>query len=153
MAWEYGELPRQSVWLVIDVASGEYTMAAPPGSQLREIDLTTEDLVYESSVLVGVSQENVRYLEALLAQSGSGIWRQTSGDGSPNDDDGQVNGKIVIRFESMKAGEGTPEGELPETPIIGDVVAVVDALELKIGVHIIGGKAASTAEAGEEVAQ
>jgi hypothetical protein len=149
LVWDRGVLPRQSAWLVVDMASGEHTTAAPTGMSLREIDLGPASLVYEGEQVTGVVQEQVRYLEAFLAQPGLGAWRLTSGDGSPSDDDGSADGKIVVRFATMRSQDG--DMAAPESASPGDIVAVVDALELRIGVYSLTGDEKAARQSGVEV--
>ena len=152
LVWEEGALPYQSVWVVVDSLTGEYAYGVPPGMSLREIVIGLSDLVIDqtSGEVVGVNQSHCRYLEGLLVSPGAGVWAITSGDGPPNDGDGVADGKIMIHFQQMRTSSGSLDA--PEYAGPGDIVVVVDALELRIGVYRIGDKAA-LAGAEEEVSR
>ena len=144
LVWKRGNLPYQSVWIVIDSRNGKYASSVPPSMTRREVALRVEDLVRESNDVIGVVQQQRRYVEVLLSHPGFGVWGTTTGDGGSNDADGEANGRIHINFEQMQPIHTSSQA--PRVMPNGGIIAIIDGLSLEFGVSRVsgGGHNAST---------
>ena len=84
-------IPVSSVWAVVDLQTGQATLAAPEDFGVRRIPLgrsaipkTADQLTFDSS-----------YLDLLYVHAGLGVWTWHGTDGGNNDEDG-ANGKTTI---------------------------------------------------------
>lgn len=137
------ELPaaiaERSVWVVVDVESGEVALASPEGFPLRQVEFPGRGVGQSRRFL----RDERRFLEILVvrpaaavpagkdAASESGAWGRSFGDGGEDDGDGELDGKIEAVLERLR-----PIGESPALPpeilMPGDVVVAVDPVTLEI---------------------
>jgi hypothetical protein len=124
-------VPEQSLWAVVDMASGEYALASPLEGPLREVD-PPRGLV---GALVGRGHldEQRQRLEVLVVRPGedteSGAWSGGLDDGGPGDGDGARDGNARLRLEGLVPIEEGRAGPPPSFRA-GDVVVVGNADEL-----------------------
>ena len=135
--WEYGDLPYQSVWIVIDSRNNKFAAGSPPRMIDKDVGITLDDLVRDGNNIIGIVQHQRRYLEALLTHPGFGVWSMTTGDGVPGDNDGQANGRIEIAFDAMKPLHGSSPA--PSIVPNGGIIAFIDGLTLEYGVSRVTG--------------
>jgi hypothetical protein len=121
-------VPLQSIWVAVDLATGEAAVATPEGYPLREASAAPgrggepgrPDWV----------EEGREILEILVVRPGKGAWGLTVGDGGENDDDGRGDGRItaaLARLRALGAGSGPPERFDPK-----DLVFAVDLDRMEI---------------------
>ena len=154
LIWDRGNLPFQSVWVVIDSRNGQYTSAVPPGMTNRDVGISIDELIRDGNSVTGVVQNKRNYVEVLLSHPGFGVWGLTTGDGGPNDADGQADGQIQIDFDRMRPLDDSSPA--PHVIPNGGIVAIIDGLTLEFGVcRVSGGPANNQAmtlpTTGEEV--
>lgn len=137
------ELPSpvaaRSVWVVVDVESGELALASPDGFPLRQVEFPGRGVGQSRRFL----RDERRFLEVLLvrpagavpagrdAAAESGAWGRSFGDGGDGDGDGELDGKIEAVLERLR-----PIGESavlpPDVLMPGDVVVAIDPMTLEI---------------------
>jgi hypothetical protein len=137
------ELPApiaaRSVWVVVDVESGEVALASPEGFPLRQVEFPGRGVGLSRRFLL----DERRFLDVLLVRPAaavpagqdvaaeSGAWGRSFGDGGEGDGDGELDGKIEAVLERLRPiGDSAtlPPDEL--TP--GDVIVAVDPVTLEI---------------------
>lgn len=130
-------VPQLSVWAVVDLASGDYALAAPEGTPLREIDFPGNSVTRGPRGALDVLENRGEYLEVLLVRPGSGAWGLGVGDGGASDSDNSADGTIRAALDTMRplAASGTAPAEFRA----GDVVIVVAPHTMEIWAATLGG--------------
>lgn len=133
--------PTWSVWAVADVASGEVTVAAPEGAELRWREVPPRAL---RSELDGLDNPR-RFLEVLLVrpestpgQGESGAWVRSFGDGGEGDGDGAADGNVRVAPSLLD-----PLGDAPAAPerfAPGDLIVAVDPDTLEVWTASVPGR-------------
>lgn len=124
-------IDTRSVWIVVDAASGGYTVAAPHGMLLREIDFPGRSDEDSSGHVRSLVFE--RYaVDAFLIRPGVGTWTGYLRDGGPGDEDREINGKTDVDLGSL-APVGETQGSADRLKP-GDVLFVVDRNTLEFHV-------------------
>lgn len=116
-------VPLQSIWVAIDLATGEAAVATPEGYSLRDASAPPGRGRGEPGRPDWV-EEGREILEILLVRPGQGAWGLTVGDGGVNDDDSRGDGRItaaLARLRSLGASPGPPERFQPR-----DLVFAID---------------------------
>lgn len=129
----------RSVWVAVDLTSGEFAAATPASFPLRELKLASGKFKAGLKGKQDSFEFPTHFLEVFVARPGVGAWVGSSADGDDNDDDGPANGSVSTSLEHMKpvGSSPTPPDEFRD----GDVVVVIDPSELQVGVvQIKGGK-------------
>lgn len=126
------EVPLRSIWVAVDLASGEYAAASPEGYPLREVAFRGRGLGRDNARADRV--EDVRsYAEVMVVRPGEGAWGLTVGDGSEADEDGQADGRIAAALDRLRpvAAEGAnpPQRFDPK-----DVVILIDPNQMELTV-------------------
>jgi len=127
-------VPQRSVWVVVDLATGDFTVAAPEGAELRRIETPARGLGAAARFL---DQEG-RRLDVLLVrpESGpegvgaSGVWGLRVGDGGRMDGDGKVDHNLSLRFADLQPLAESPAA--PDRLAPKDVLVGVDPESLEI---------------------
>jgi hypothetical protein len=133
------EVPFRSVWVAVDLATGQFTTAAPEGYPLRLVGWQGSGI--ERGAARSDRVEDVRtFAEILLVRPGVGAWQITVGDGSSSDDDGAADGQIAAALDRMTAVAGTaaPPSRFDPT----DVVVLIDPNRMELTVVQAGAPAA-----------
>lgn len=119
--------PTASVWVVVDVTSGESAILAPEGYPIRQIESEGRGIGRALGRLV-VARED---LLVLAVRPGVGAWSLAISDGGREDDDGEPDGRASARLAALQ-----PLGDSPPAPNggfdPGDVVAVIDANTMSV---------------------
>lgn len=137
------ELPApiaaRSVWVVVDVESGEVALASPEGFPLRQVQFPGRGVGLSRRFLL----DERRFLDVLVvrpaaavpagrdAAAESGAWGQSFGDGGEGDGDGELDGKIEAVLERLRPIGDSPALR-PDELRPGDVVVAVDPVTLEI---------------------
>jgi hypothetical protein len=126
-----GGVPEDSLWAVVDLTSGEYTLASPAVGPLREVD-PPRGLV-ASLPGRGEIEDERRRLEVLVVRPGTdgeaGAWTGGADDGGAGDGDGRRDGRTQARLERLEPLE--EEGPPPPRALrAGDLVVAGDARDL-----------------------
>lgn len=126
-------LPPASVWIAVDLKTGDAGVGAPEGFKPRLIAEDVADLGRGASGLADLASEAHEVLELLLVRPGVGAWGLTVGDGGASDGDGDRNGAIRVALAALR-----PVRLAPATPPAlhpGDTVVVVDTQTLQFAVQ------------------
>lgn len=120
------ELPAASVWAVVDLQSGAYSVAAPPGFSLRTMDIPVHGW------RGGLEHIDIRrdYLEVLVVRPGRGAWTLRAAEGGSNDDDGSVNAVLRTRLSRMQRIYGPDAVARPPVITPRDLLLIIDPHEL-----------------------
>lgn len=125
-------VPADSVWFAVDMADGVLAIAAPEGTELREVAMPARSL---RQALDGLDEERrflyvllVRPAAAAAAPAEAGAWTMTVGDGGEGDGDGRQDGRVSALLAGLTPlAEGPPP---PEKLASGLVLVAVDAMSL-----------------------
>ncbi|MCP4660398.1 MAG: hypothetical protein GY856_33775, partial [bacterium] len=115
----------------------------PAGAGPPSVELPAGSLVLDGAELTGVKLSQRRYVEALLLEPGLGAWGLTAGDGSARDDDGEVNGVILVRFEQMEQLHDSCSA--PRHLSTDGILVIIDALTLEPAVGLVDVSSATQA--------
>jgi hypothetical protein len=124
------EVHARSVWLVIDPAMG-YTVAAPLGMVLREMDLPGEAKENGGGQLQRLLLRRFS-VDAFLIRPGEGIWTAYFRDGGPLDEDAEPDGKNHADLADLEPVGGTAGPAERFEP--GDYLFLVDRNSLEFHV-------------------
>ena len=119
-------LPWKSVWTVVDLPSGLFSLAVPEGFPLMEIDFPGQGIGSALNTLESAGD----FEQFLWVRPGLGAWALTAGDGGVNDGDQEGNHRIladVTRFAAIGKSPAPPDKFAP-----GDVLVGVEAHTLNI---------------------
>jgi len=130
-------MPRRSMWVAVDLASGDFATASPPGFRLLNVSWHGHGIEHRND---GRDQvEDARpFAEVLVVRPGLGAWTLRLGDGSPADADGKPNGRIAAALDGMEPLAGSPAP--PSTFVAGDTVLLLDPNAMEMTVVRVGGK-------------
>ncbi len=117
-----------SVWVVVDLDQGGFTVASPPGTSFREIGAEEGSVTASSDGELGLVHARP-YLELFLARPGVGAWVMAAGDGAAGDADGEQDGTLFTTFATMEPLEASPPP--PDELRTSDVLVVVDPRALE----------------------
>jgi len=106
-------VPLQSIWVAVDLATGDAAVATPEGYPLRDASAAPG----RGRGVAGRPdwiEDGRELLELLVVRPGQGAWGLTLGDGGVNDDDGRADGKITAALAWLRAVGSSPA---PSTPL------------------------------------
>ncbi|MFL6193493.1 MAG: hypothetical protein ACJ75H_04940 [Thermoanaerobaculia bacterium] len=123
--------PFRSIWAAVDLASGEYTIASPSGYAPTVLEFPVAGLRRPAGAGKPDRLDDRRYsLEVLVVRPGQGAWRQSLGDGDPDDQDHAANGRVewaVAKGRAIHGGPAAPDGFDP-----GDVIIAIDPTRMEL---------------------
>jgi hypothetical protein len=125
-------VPAQSVWAVVDLATGELALGAPEGSELREIPFPAAALAADLRALQG-RYESLDVLVVRPGAAGSeglGAWGLFVADGGERDGDGRQDRRLRASLSQLLPLGDSPAP--PESLVEGDVVVAVDSETLQV---------------------
>lgn len=100
------EVPIASVWVAVDFATGELSVAAHPDFPLSWTPLPPGALPKDSrDEIAFIEQELPRQL-VFVVRPDVGVWEILGRDGRSKDRDGSPNGKVKLAFEEARTIEG-----------------------------------------------
>jgi hypothetical protein len=115
----------RSIWIVVDVASGESAMTTPAGYEPVEMYQRGAGRGQAVQAIVNTLDIGREAVEILLVRPGEGAWFVTARDRGFSDQDGQANGRIRLNPRKLRSPQGA-YGEGPHAMRNGDVVAMID---------------------------
>jgi hypothetical protein len=136
------DVPFRSVWVAVDLATGQVAAAAPEGYPLRRVDWHGVGIVRGNGHSDRVEDART-FAEVLLVRPGAGAWQLTLGDGSEGDDDGVADGKIAAALDHMTAVAGTDPPPTRFDP--KDVVVLIDPNRMELTIVQAGNPQAGVA--------
>jgi hypothetical protein len=135
--WVQPEEPsRGSVWVAVDLDSGELALAAPPGGVLRTQLLPVDAFEADGSQeLTAVRYAGHVVAEALLvrtarSETGAEVWGLRANDGGVSDADGKHDGVVTLSAASLQPVE--EDGETAGAFQPGDVLVLIDPDRLQV---------------------
>jgi hypothetical protein len=124
------DVHTRSVWMVIDASKG-YTVAAPHGMLLREMDFPGRANENANGQVHRMLLDRFG-VEVFLIRPGGGMWTGYFRDGGPRDDDGEANGSNHADVEDLvPVGNTTGATDRLEP---GDYLFLVDRNSLEFHV-------------------
>src|SRR3954454_22877402 len=96
-------LPSIAIWCVVDMATGNYAILAPPTSALRQTHLPLNALLGSAGGPLNRLQTKHEFVEILWVRPGVGAWSLSAGDGGARDADGAPDGHVSVAPEQMEA--------------------------------------------------
>lgn len=124
-----GDVATASVWVVVDLDEGGFAVAAPPGSSFREVAFDGRSVVANPQGKLNRLVHTRPYVELFLARPGVGAWVMTAGEGAAGDDDGEQDGSLRTRLESLEPLAASPPP--PDGLEADDVLVMVDPRSLE----------------------
>jgi hypothetical protein len=124
-------VPLRSMWVAVDLASGDFDAAAPKGFRLKRVNWRGNGITSRADGRDAV--EDVRsFAEVLVVRPGAGGWTLRLGDGGPSDADGIADGRLTAALDAMEPLPGSPAP--PERFQRGDTVLLLDpnAMEMTL---------------------
>ena len=118
-------LPSRSVWVAVDLESGEHAVATPTGETPAALDFPA-DAWRGGRADVDVAGA---WLEVLVVRRKVGAWTLRTADGGSNDADGASNGVLKVRLDRMERLTGEEKG--PSFTIPKDLIVVIDPHTLR----------------------
>jgi hypothetical protein len=108
----------RSVWLLVDLRSGDFVISTPPGYDIHRTAVPA-DAIDRSGVSLLLSKSTV---DVFIARKGQGAWHARAGEiGS----DSPGSGRVSARIDHLKPIGSTSPAPPVLTP--GDIVMVFDA--------------------------
>jgi hypothetical protein len=132
-----GGVNPRSVWLVVDGTSGGYTVWAPPGMVIREMDFPGAGYQTNSKGMAEKIDIDRFRVEAFFIRPGVGIWSSELEDGTAIDQDQIRNGRFTAGVGNLGVLAGN--GPIPDDVQEGDRFFVVDPVSLEFAVQSLGG--------------
>jgi hypothetical protein len=132
------EVPRASIWVAVDLATGKAAIATPEGFPLRRIGLPGPGAV-PGGTGPDRLELNRGYLELLVVRPGIGVWGATVGDGGEMDDDGAYDGRVSVALAHLRADGTSPAA--PQSLGPGDLLVAIDPNEMEVAVSQLPGTA------------
>jgi hypothetical protein len=133
------EVPLCSIWVAVDLASGEFTVAVPPDYPLRELNLPSGTVRNGPKGKLDRIFKESHLIEVFVARPGTGAWVVTVADGSEEDEDGPANGTLSLALDRMAPVNASPPP--PDEFAAGDVFVAIDPEAMAVAaVHAVGPK-------------
>ncbi len=125
---------RTSVWVVVDLETGAYTVAAPEGYRVARASKLPSLSLGDGALADGIVDRR-SYVFGIVVRPGEGAWSLAGGDGGDQDSDGIVNGQSRFALDQLAALPGAEGQEPPAKSNSGDLWIVVDPRKMEISIH------------------
>jgi len=109
----------RSVWLVVDLRTGEFVVSSPPGYPLRQMAVPPEAIDRSGRSLLHARPT----VDVYVVRRGLGAWHSRAADVGVQSDPGD--GRVGVSVDHLKPVGATPAAPPVLTP--GDIVMVFDA--------------------------
>jgi hypothetical protein len=140
------DVPLRSIWVAVDLATGQVAAASPEGYPLRRVSWRGGGLGRGGAGADQVADAR-SFVEVLLVRPGQGAWQLTVGDGSAQDADGAADGKLAAALDRLEPVRGLPGITGPPSRFDpSDVVVVLDPNRMELIVVQAGKPQAGQAE-------
>jgi hypothetical protein len=133
VTWDLGrDVPLRSIWVAVDLATGQVAAASPEGYPLRRVSWRSGGLGRGGMAADQVGDAR-SFVEVLLVRPGQGAWQLTVGDGSAQDADGRADGKLAAALDRLEPVPGLPGITGPPSRFDpSDVVVVLDPNRMEL---------------------
>jgi hypothetical protein len=101
-------VPPVSIWIAVDLATGEWTAATPGSFPLRLVPPERRHPGRGAPGRPSWVEAGRSLVDLQVVRPGQGAWGQTLGDGGEDDDDGQPDGRLTASLAHMRALPGSP---------------------------------------------
>jgi hypothetical protein len=125
------EVPWRSMWVAVELATGEVALGTPEGYRLRAVGLP-EDLHPGAAALA----HHADLATMMVVRPGQGAWLQHVNDGGSRDTDGEGNRSVAASLEGFEGLGPNPPGVLHALNP-GDVVVMMNPLKMTLSVGMI----------------
>jgi hypothetical protein len=112
-----------SVWIAIDLATGDTDVITGDGLHAREYIPTADALKHDFNGNTSKLQLPFLIADVLLVRPKDGAWLTTVADGGSTDDDRNQDGKTTVQFETLL--ETSKNHKAPRAIVKGDVLIAV----------------------------
>ncbi len=120
------ELSPASIWGAVDFAAGTFALAQPSGAPVDLVAIHGNP----RSALRKIDFEDRDFLYAFLVRPDVGAWWARIGDGSPDDEDGEIDRRIALPLSAMSPFDGsTPPPDRIER---NDLIFAIDPNRLDV---------------------
>jgi hypothetical protein len=123
------QIPTQSIWIVVDGATGAVAVAAPPESRFRQLEFPSGVLRKKKDGALEQFVSGRGMVDLLIVRPRVGAWAAFAADGHDSDADGAQNGKTTVDFSRGRSLVGRVTAPRQLTP--RDVVVAVDLRRLQ----------------------
>lgn len=123
-----------SVWVVVDLATGDAVIASPDPAYVAELRLTPSMVVARSDV--DRAAFDGEYMTLFYVRPGVGAWSVTLDDGDPQEPDAAADRRVVAPLTRLVPIES--DASPPNHVRAGDVLAVINQDTLAAGMLQIG---------------
>jgi hypothetical protein len=129
----------QSLWVVVDLQTGAVEAASPAGFRLQRANFRGRGPRRRADGR-GVVEDYRGFVEMLVVRPGAGstwsAWALSAGDGSPNDADETIDGRLEAALDRMEplGTSGPPPDELRRD----DVVVLFDPDGMEMVLALVG---------------
>ena len=121
-------IPRQSIWGVVDIASGRYVIATPPTYRRQELPFPSNAVKNTPADEFDELTHGFFLLQVLWVRPGEGAWVSMSADGGAGDSDKKNNGKTETSLSYFRPiSANTP---VPKKIKKDDVLIFIDAFDM-----------------------
>jgi hypothetical protein len=121
-------VPECSIWVAVDLASGEFAVATPPSYPLREVALPPGAFRNAPNGKLARVVQDSHLLDVFVARPGMGAWVATLTD--QEDQAAPTYGSVAVVLEHLQPVGATAAA--PEQFSAGDVVVVIDPEQMTV---------------------
>ena len=129
-------IATSSIWVAVDMETGAWALAIPPGSPALAIPIPPNLLKRGGNAKVEQLQLPFEFSDAALIRPGKGAWKVVAVDNGRRDTDGRANGSVSVALESFT--ELRPDKKPPHELTKNDVLIVIEPQTLEY--FIVTGK-------------
>ncbi len=128
------EVPHDSQWFVVDLATGLLATATPRGDEQREVAFAGAGVIDAKNAPRGVLRVDRSIVDLFVARygDGGGTWVLLAGDGAGGDADGQSDGAISAELKAFR-----PVGRSAAAPAAfaqADLIIAIDPFTLEYSI-------------------
>lgn len=121
-----GGVAFSSIWVVVDVRSGDIAWTVPAGFLAQEMRQRGAGRGRALEAIAGTVETGRNSVDLMIVRPGTGAWSVAARDGGPSDRDRTVNGRVRLDLSKLTPLSPT-SGAAPHALLKGDVVVVLDA--------------------------
>jgi hypothetical protein len=132
-------VPRHSLWVAVDLETGRYALAAPPGFPLRSFALGPAAVSVGGGSAGDLLLDPSDTIEVLLVRPGQGAWSKNVWRGSADDQASPGSANLAFslgRLLPLPAGGGAAPAKLSA----GDLLFVAHPRGMEIGSVVTGAR-------------
>lgn len=126
--WLFDEVEQRSIWVAVDLDTGDHAIGSPDGATPRVITVTPNDW-RENDDSLDIRRE---YVDFLLVRPRKGAWALAVRQGSSRDADGRTDNNLRLRTPSMFPLHGKESP--PPYAAKKDVLVIIDLFSLDVAV-------------------